>query len=109
MWAWAVDSLIPNLAAIFARVVCSRRYTKCHHRPLGRTEPAAPVALTSDNQHGDPLHERMRQVMCGRMDDQRGPPSNVIETSDISINTSGASFVALHDHHPISGQLEEAH
>lgn len=37
-----------------------------HHRPLGRTELAAPVALTSDNQHGNPLHERMRQVKCGR-------------------------------------------
>jgi hypothetical protein len=25
--AWAADSLIPNPAATFARVVCSRRYT----------------------------------------------------------------------------------
>lgn len=46
--------------------------------------------------HGDPLDERMRQVECGKMDDQRGPPSNVIETSDISINSPGASLVALH-------------
>lgn len=46
---------------------------ECHHRALGRAELAAPVALTSDDQHGDPLHECMRQVECGRMDDQRGP------------------------------------
>ncbi|MFH9576383.1 hypothetical protein ACH4MG_38505, partial [Streptomyces sp. NPDC017454] len=30
------------------------------------------------------------------------------ETSDISINGSGASLVALHARHPIGGQLEEA-
>lgn len=36
------------------------------------------------------------------------PPSSVIETSDISINSSGAAFVALPAHHPIGGQLEEA-
>ena len=46
---------------------------QCHHRALGRPELAAPVALTGDDQHGDPLHECMRQVECGRMDDQRGP------------------------------------
>jgi hypothetical protein len=27
VWAWVVESLIPNPAAMFARVVCSRRYT----------------------------------------------------------------------------------
>ncbi|GGQ35110.1 hypothetical protein GCM10010266_68150 [Streptomyces griseomycini] len=46
---------------------------QCHHRALRRAELAAPVALTGDDQHGDPLGERMRQVECGRMDDQRGP------------------------------------
>lgn len=46
---------------------------QCHHRALGRTELAAPAALTGDDQHGDPLHECMRQVECGRMDNQRGP------------------------------------
>ncbi len=33
----------------------------------------------------------------------------VRETSDISINRPGASLVALHDHHPIRNQLEEAY
>jgi hypothetical protein len=33
----------------------------------------------------------------------------VIETSDISINSPGASRVAAHGHHPIGGHLEEAH
>ncbi|GGY78766.1 hypothetical protein GCM10010342_77780 [Streptomyces anulatus] len=40
---------------------------QCHHRALGRTELAAPVALTSNDQHGHPLHECMRQVECGRI------------------------------------------
>ncbi|MUT88639.1 hypothetical protein GOL98_03460 [Streptomyces sp. Z38] len=33
----------------------------------------------------------------------------MIETSDISINSTGASLVAHHGHHPIGGQVEEAH
>jgi hypothetical protein len=46
---------------------------QCHHRALGRTELAAAVTLTGDDEHGDPLHERMWQVECGTIDDQRGP------------------------------------
>lgn len=45
---------------------------RCHHRTLRRAELAAPVALMGDDEHGHPLHERMRQVECGRKDDQRG-------------------------------------
>ncbi|MEV6013201.1 hypothetical protein AB0M29_41365, partial [Streptomyces sp. NPDC051976] len=33
----------------------------------------------------------------------------VIETSDISINSPGASLVAAVNRHPIDGHLEEAH
>lgn len=33
----------------------------------------------------------------------------MVETSDISINSSGASLVAVLDRHLISGHLEEAH
>jgi hypothetical protein len=32
----------------------------------------------------------------------------VIETSDISINSPGASPVAAHSYHPIGGHVEEA-
>ncbi|GFH67466.1 hypothetical protein Srut_39800 [Streptomyces rutgersensis] len=46
---------------------------QCHHRALGRTELAAPVALTGADQHGDPLHECVRQDECGRVCDRRGP------------------------------------
>ncbi len=38
---------------------------QCHHRALGRAELAASVTLTGDDEHGDPLHERMGQVECG--------------------------------------------
>lgn len=44
-----------------------------HQRTLARTEPGAPVARTGGDQHGDPLHECMWQVECGRLRDQRGP------------------------------------
>lgn len=35
---------------------------QCRHRALRRTELAAPVTLAGDDEHGHPLHERMRQV-----------------------------------------------
>ncbi|MFI1106128.1 hypothetical protein [Streptomyces melanogenes] len=35
-------------------------------------------------------------------------PSNVIETSDISINSSGVRPLRFTAHHPIGGQLEGA-
>lgn len=36
------------------------------------------------------------------------PPSSVIETSDISINSPGASPVAAHGRHPVGDHIEEA-
>lgn len=35
---------------------------QCHHHALGRTELAAAVTLTGDDEHGDPLHECMWQI-----------------------------------------------
>jgi hypothetical protein len=41
-------------------------------RALLRWELAAAVTLSGDDEHGDPLDQRMGQVECGRIRNQRG-------------------------------------
>lgn len=104
MTAPAVDSLIPNPAAIFAKVVCFAQVQQFHRRAVRRVEFAAPVPLTGDDEHRDTLHERVRRVEYDKIDDQWGLQSSVVETSEISINSSGGSLVACH---LVGGQPEE--
>jgi len=80
---------------------------QCHHRALGRAELAVPVALTGDDEHGHPLHECMGQVVCGRMDDQRGPRVAWLRRQTSRSTARGPRSLRCVGRHLIGGQLEE--
>lgn len=68
---WVVESPLPNPAAIFARVVCSRGCTSAP-RVLRRTELAASATFTGGDEHGGLFHARMEQAECGGAGNGRG-------------------------------------
>lgn len=59
---------------------------------LGGTELAATFTLMDDNEHGDQLDERVGQVECGRIGDQRGSPVEELRRENL-LNRRGASLV----------------
>lgn len=81
---------------------------QCHHRTLRRAELAAAIALTSDYEHRHPLHERMWQVECGRIDDQRGPRATWLRRQAPRSTARGPRSLRFADCRLIGGHLEEA-
>ncbi len=76
--------------------VVSAQVHQADQRTLVRRELAAAVALSGDDEHGDPLDQGVRQVECGRIRNQRGSCA-CGETSNTSPNGTGASCVAPTD------------
>lgn len=62
-------------------------------RPLGGAELAAAVTPAGDDEHGDPLHERVQQVQCGRTGSHQSPRQQ--------------SCPPLPGRHPIGGHSEK--
>ena len=92
-----MPTLMPKPAASWARVSCLRGYIQSDDRALRRPELAPAITLTGDNQHGDPLHQGMGHVQCGRIDNQRGSPA-----IELRLQTHHLS-------HPSGGHSEKAH
>lgn len=72
-----------------------------------RWEVTAAVTSPGDDEHGAPLHERMRQVECGRTDDQRGPRAAWLRRQTPRSTARGPRSLRFVGRHLIGGQLEE--
>lgn len=95
---------MPKPAAILARCV-----VLAQERALVRWELAATVTLKGDDDHGGPLDQRMRQVECGRIRDQRGTQAVELTLRRPPSAARVPGALRFHGRHPIDGLTESAH
>lgn len=76
---------------------------------LVRGELAAAVTLAGDDEHGDPLDQRMREVEYGRMANQRGTCADELRLRIPPSTARVPRALRPRRRHPIGGHSETAH